>query len=198
MKLQNLLGWLAEWKERFSQTLWAIQEKGIQRFLRPMGLAGLLILTVRGLFYSPSAKQLNRLDANLAVSKVSAQYASEYEQLNSRLKDFSLRLIPLREKESWLFNTVLALAREQGVNLDSIKPQTESALDQFIVLKIGLSVQLSYNALGQWLARIENSKTLMRVGQLDVSKMDNPVGINRVDLQISSLVPKSGGSRGKM
>ncbi|MBI4056695.1 MAG: type 4a pilus biogenesis protein PilO [Elusimicrobia bacterium] len=187
INLQRIEGW----KHVIQEKIQIFQEKGLRPFAAHISSIFLVVLLVRMLFYIPSMEGLARAKSALESAKAGSKFASDYENLRSRFADYTQRLVPYKEKDSWMFNSLLSIAKQEGIILESITPQTEVDAAHFIVAHMTLEAKLPYYHVGRWIKHIENSSILLMIENVNIEKMIEPVGMNKVQLKINTLISKA-------
>lgn len=180
-------------KERISEEaaeVWdGFRAKGAKHFQKQLIIVLVLFLVSYYLIYRPASERLAKVQFQVYSKNALVSVANEYEDIRSRLAPHYGRLPRMSEKNGWLFNQVFALAREDGIQLDSIGSQVEKKIDNFLLLSLNVSMELSYEKLGAFIARLEESKKLLRVAQLGVVPIEGKISFYKVELTIISMVP---------
>ena len=72
---------------------------------------------------------------------------------------------------------------------DSIVPPAETEQSGFVMQTLSVSIALKFSELISWLNRIEGNQPIMHVGNLEISKRDDPLGSNSVTCEIGTMIP---------
>ena len=110
-------------------------------------------------------------------------------------KNMLLALEPLfpdiEEKNNWLTGTLLNLYKEAG-----LQPQLEGSAAEntsnpiFLLMSQGVSTKANLMKIGQFLERIENEPSYLRVSEVKIDKDTGDLGNNRVSMRFNTIFPK--------
>ncbi len=176
-------------QEEFTVVSATLKEKGYKRFQRALVVAFLALLAGYYLFYIPQGKKIARIQRKLDEARSLAQYTAQYKDLKERLNATVAQMPPMSSKDRWLTNTVLDTMKAENIMLDSIVPPEEVEQEGFVFQRITISVQLKFMELAAWLARVEGTKPVIRIGSIDVTKNDDPLGTNKVNCEVGTVIP---------
>jgi hypothetical protein len=199
MVLPGPLKSFADWSLREIQiTLGALQDKGPKRFLRPIVVAGMMLLAAYMLLYRPPQAKSDRLAAQILAAKNLYDYGERYKQMRSSLEGAYGRLPAVADREQWLSNSVRGLLDKEGISADSITPIQEIEANGLIFQKSTIAANIRFAEFYDLLLRIENARPLMHVEKASVMKVaatggaDNTqsIGYCTTSYEISTVIPK--------
>ncbi len=189
MNLGMLKQYLALFQSEILVVQAAFREKGLRRFLRPIAIGAGSVALCYAALYSPPAKKMASLQKRIETARRTAQHADQYKALRDRLNQVYAQLPALRQRQSWLADALIDTMKARGIIADSISPPEEDERSGLVFQRIQVATQLRFQDLMAWLARIEETKPLLHVNNLEVGKRPLPLGRNNVTVGLSTIVP---------
>lgn len=187
---QKLAALAAQAQEEASIVSLTLKEKGAGRFGRAIGLGVIAVAICHQLIYTPPQKKLKGLAREIAQAKTTAQYADQYKDLRDRLAIvFSFLPPPTALESRWLETVVMDSMKIEDISTDSVVPPVEQKMAQFTIQKQTVSTQLKFSELINWLNRLEATKPMVHIGDLEFNKKADPLGTNAVNIEIGTVVP---------
>lgn len=180
------------WAQALGDLAQGLREKGPRHFSRLLAVCAVILFAVYRFVYLWPAGRLQAVQAGLREARAAARYTERYNDLRARLDGFNSTLPVGKDKEHWLSEAVRDAMKAEGILFTSLSPVTQKAQGSFVVLSLTVGCRASYKQLGSWIDRLERSKTLLHVSQLDLSKDRAEMGSNQVSLTVSTVIPKEG------
>ena len=159
--------------------------------MRPARVSGIIVLACAGYFgyhiaYVRPRETLQQVEQQLEEARqeqeLRQQVAQSLNVLDQQRQRFAPRLDP-----DWLLQEVGKLAREAGVEVASLSPQTTQQGGEFTQLAVTLQFESTYHQLGQFLSRIERAPQSIRVDDLDLTPERGNTGTAKIRLVLSTL-----------
>ena len=183
-------------KDMMDNILMIYTEKGIEPFKKPLLFAFPSVLILYGAVYGPlSSKVATERDALDKKQLIAANYA-DYEDARTKLAAYQRKLPLLKDKDEWLSYVMTSTAKPQGISFDSISPQTENEVGNFLLVSRSVSVTTTYAKFGRWVADIEGSPILLKVADVNLKKDNTRAGVLKINMKLSTIFPKFGGTGG--
>ncbi len=146
--------------------------------------------------YSPlSSKVATEKDALDKKQLIAANYA-DYEDARTKLAAYQRKLPLPKDKDELLNYVMTSTAKNQGISFDSISPQNENEVGNFLLVSRSVSVTTTYAKFGKWVADIESSPILLKVAEINLKKDNTRAGVLKVNMKLSTIFPKFGGNGG--
>lgn len=168
-----------------------LKEKGAQHFMRPLVVVGLVLYASYAFVYLRPVKKLRRLDAQLAAAKATAQYAETYKAYQDRLLELYPELPLFKDRDQWLFNSLIDSLKAENIVSDSLRPPVEEELGGLLYQNVGMNSTLKYPEFLSWLARIEGAKPMLHISSIHIAKKKDALGQNQVSCTVSTIIPKN-------
>ena len=97
--------------------------------------------------------------------------------------------LPRKLDSDWLMQEIGRLAREAGLRLTSLTPQSPRQFSDGTLLSVSANFTSSYHHVGQFVSRLESSESLLRVDELELTpdpgRQGN--GLANIRLLVSTL-----------
>jgi len=191
LDMDQLLRIQAFFRNMASDIVIIYSEKGIGPFKKPLLFALPVLLVIYAAVYAPLRSKMALRSAELVKFEVISQNYQEYHDAKSKLSFCRTKLPLLKDKGEWLNYIINTTAKKSGMVIDSFSAQNETEIRGFLMASRSVSVTTSYAKLGVWLAAIENSPILLKVTDLTFKRLDEHVGVIRVNLLLSTVFPHS-------
>lgn len=168
----------------------ALQEGNLKLFLKQIAVIGVCFW----LLHWANGKFEQKISNNREqISSMETQQRSEQEYVANKKMLLSLEpLFPdIEEKNNWLTGMLLNLYKEAG-----LPPQLEGSASEntsnpiFLLMSQGVSTKASLMKIGQFLERIENEPSYLRVSEVKIDKDTGDLGNNRVSVRFNTIFPK--------
>lgn len=186
------LGALGTFLDEVGFVVSSIRSRGLKHYLRALGIGAAFIMGAHKLVFVTSAGSLEKVRNELDAASATAQHADTYRELDENIKAFSARLPPVKDSSTWFLNTVLDSLRAEGLVALTLSPVAVNDVSNFKLHTITLSFKAKFNQAASWVARVEGSKKLMHISKISIQKDYEKIGINDVQVVITSLVPRGG------
>lgn len=169
----------------------AIRVRGAKFFIRPIGMALIIVFCAYYYVYTSAGAGLDRVQRTLEAAQATAQYADEYKSLKARLDGLDSRLPPQSAAaEEWLLGAVRRTLRQEGIVPESTSPPKESPGETFRFISISVRSRASFLQAASWISRIERGADLLFVQTLRLTKEREPLGSTTVDVTVTSVARK--------
>ncbi len=176
-------------QQEVSMVVSTLKDRGRERFTRTFGIGALAIFFSYWFVYLPPGKKLLGLQRKIDAAKAAATYADQFKDLRDRLNILYGQLPPVTGRDRWLTNAVLDSMKAENIMSDSIVPPAEDEENGFVMQRITVTIQLKFSDLISWLNRIEGTKPLLHIGSVSMTKKDEPLGANGVNVEIGTVIP---------
>lgn len=171
----------------------ALKDRGAKFFMRPLGMAGVLVFVAYNYVYLPPIARQKSVAAELSAAQATSQFSEEYQNLKSRLSGLYTKLPRTQDPQGWILNEVRKTLRESGIVPLSISPPNEMAKPEYRFVTIEVRFQASYDQIANWISRLERNPSLLFVREMALAKDPDPIGSNTVNASITTVVPTGGG-----
>ena len=173
-------------------TVWytAFNEKGGKRFLRPIVVAGFLVLGAYEGVYLPPQKKSARLQAEIDNAKMMASYSAKYKDLRDQLNVAYARLPGFSDREQWLANSVRESLNVANLLADEFKPVRETEQNGLVFQAASVSLTVRFSEVYDWILRLESAQPLMHLQSIDLKKKTDSIGFNVVTFDVATVIPK--------
>ncbi|MBI3547437.1 MAG: type 4a pilus biogenesis protein PilO [Elusimicrobia bacterium] len=196
MNKERLLQLLQRFQDEALNLVRVIQDKGVKYFSRPLGIAAAVLIGVYWLAYQPSISQLRRVESQLVAAQATAKYTDRYKELDNRLQAFYSTLPKTKDRGSWLLETVRdAMKKDEKIMLKTINPAEEREIGGYVLASLMVTAHSSYKGMASWISRLERSKSLLHISSLVLTKDTSDIGMNTVQLTVTTVAPKDGGGQ---
>ena len=162
-------------------------EKGMEPFKKPLLISLTVMLSVYYFIYSPVQGRMAARTAELEKWRLIESHFSEYESASAKISAYRDRLPPLKQKEEWLSNLINSTALQHGMAVDSLLPQTEKEVGNYLLVSREASLTTTYAQFGKWLADIEKNPAFVRVSAVSVKKVEDPFLYVRVSVKLATV-----------
>ena len=171
----------------------ALKDKGAKHFGRPLGLGIVILVSCYALvnYVLQPSKQMKVLDKQISAARATAQYADSYNDVHLRLLSYYAQLPYLKDRDQWLYNSLIEWLKADNIISDSLAPPSEEEIPPGLVFQNEtMATTIKFNELVAWLSRVEKSKPVVHVSSLELNKKADPVGANGVVCIITTIIPK--------
>ena len=113
--------------------------------------------------------EMNKLESDVRIARQNLEQKGKLQQVFNTTHDSYLNareLLPEQNLSSELLRKLVVLAQEADVRVIRFKPGEESPQEGYFEFPLELSVKGTYHGLGLFLAKVSNSKRIVRVGSL--------------------------------
>jgi hypothetical protein len=186
-KLQQL-GYLA--KAELELVLATIREKGGKRFMKAYLIAGFMVFAAYMGVYAPPQKKALMLARKIAAAKAMFDSGAQYSELRASLASAYAQLPPLKDKDQWLSNSMVDSLRSESLTPLSFRPIVEIETAGLITQSSSVELAAKFGEFYAWLVKVENAKPLMHVKMLEIGKKDEPIGMNAINCDVQTVIPK--------
>ena len=183
-------------KDMLDNILMIYTEKGIEPFKKPLLFAFPTVLILYGAVYGPLSSKLAAEKDALSKKQLIAVNYADYEDAKTKLSAYQRKLPLLKDKDEWLSYLMTSTAKNQGISFDSISPQTENEVGNFLLVSRSVSVTTTYAKFGRWVADIEGSQILLKVADVNMKKDNTRAGVLKINMKLSTIFPKFVGTGG--
>lgn len=167
-----------------------LREKGAKRFGKALGIAGAAIaLTYLGL-YAPPKKKSARLQSEINAARTLSEFAVQYKDLRDQLASSYAQLPLMSDKEMFLSNAVIDSLKAEGLTPEVFQPVREQEQAGLIFQASNIAMPVRFSEFYSWLIRLEGAKPLMHLQSVDLTKKSDAVGMNAVQAEIVTVIPK--------
>ena len=168
-----------------------MQDKGWQRFIRPLVLGGIFLFGSYYLLYAPPVKKLAKLDGKIRVAMTTAKYADQYKELKLRLMAAYALMPAPKDRNGFLYSAILDSLKAENIVADGLQPPNERESNGLLFQEITITMTVKFSELYAWMARVENLKPMVHISSLQLTKKADPVGLNLVVCTLSTVIPKT-------
>ncbi|MCX5793958.1 MAG: GspMb/PilO family protein [Elusimicrobia bacterium] len=166
-----------------------LKEKGSERFSRTLSIALVVPIVCYFMVYARARKRLNAVAGELAMARATATYLDTYKDLKSRL-DYSYAMLPLpKDRANFLSDAVKEALRAEGIVATDFQPPSDVEVPGGVVQNLNIRMRVKFPELMAFLTRMESSKPVIYINNLDISKLSEPIGLNDVSCGLSTIIP---------
>ena len=185
----DFMRWASQGAAEFKLIQHAVRDKGPKYFARPLVLAAVMIWASYHFVYAPPREQMGDVANKLQAVQATMQYASDYEDLRDRLNILRTKLPHTNDPEGWLLSEIRESLRQESILPNGFSTPKQQSGPGYRLVSITISLSARYSQLANWIARIERSKSLMHIAELHIAKTSKPIGMNQVDVTVTTIVP---------
>jgi len=167
----------------------AIRDKGPKYFARPLILGAVMVWASYHFVYAPPKEQMRDVADKLQAVQATVQYASDYEDLRDRLSILRSKLPRTNDPEGWLLSEIRESLRQEAILPNGFSTPRLQSGPGYRLVSITINMSAGYAQLANWIARIERSRSLMHIAELHLAKATKPIGMNQVDVTVTTIVP---------
>lgn len=146
------------------------KDKGVKYFQLPLVVAIAVCVFSYTFLKKPASESLRRDLRQIDSVKAQIQHVGSFTPNKLKVEKFESRLPPFGEKGEWLRKQLIDICRAQGVTQQSASPQSDALVGDYIVTDMSFVVRLSFEQLGELVAKIENNPQLLRITSLTVTR----------------------------
>lgn len=170
--------------------LGTLRDKGAKRFGRAFGAAAFAVFAAYFLVYVPPQRKSALLQSQIDHAKQMADFGAQYKDLRDQLNAAYNGMPQINDREQWLSNSVRDSLNVAGLVTEDFKPVREQELNGLIFQVSTLSLSLKFAEFFDWLLRLESARPLMQMQSLELTKKRDFPGMNSVNCDISTVIPK--------
>ncbi|MBI5242601.1 MAG: type 4a pilus biogenesis protein PilO [Elusimicrobia bacterium] len=171
-----------------------LRDKGPKYFARPLALGCVIIFASYYFVYKPPEGAMADAAKKLEAIRATTQYAADYQELQERLNLLSIRLPHTKEPGAWLLSEVRETLRQEGIIPTDLSTPNDQPGAGYRLISMTVTLSTGFTQLANWIARIERSKSLMHIKDLKLVKSQTPIGMNKVDVTVTTIVPAGEGA----
>jgi hypothetical protein len=171
--------------------LGTLREKGAKRFGRAFGAAAFAVFAAYFLVYLPPQKKSALLQAQIDRAKTMADLGGQFKDLRDQLNTAYNGMPQINDREQWLSNSVRDSLNVAGLVTEDFKPVREQELNGLIFQVSTITLSLKFAEFFDWLLRLESARPLMQLQSLELSKKREAPGVNTVNCDIATVIPKT-------
>lgn len=177
-------------KAELEMALATIREKGGKRFGKAFGIAGIMVFLAYAGVYAPPKKKSARLQSEIDAARTLSQYGTQYKDLRDRLAASYAQLPQVKDKDMFLSNAVIDSLKAEGLTPETFQPVREQELSGLVFQASNITMPVKFSEFYSWVARLESAKPLMHLQTADLTKKPDMVGVNAVQAEIATVIPK--------
>jgi len=185
----NLQRWAAAAAAEVKVLKDSLRDKGPKYFARPLALGAVMVFASYNYVFKAPQQAMTTALTELDAAKATSQYANDYQDLKDRLNRLYSSLPRTNDPEAWLLSEVRESLRQEGIVPDSFSSPTDEAGVGYKLVSLTISLTTSYPQLAAWVARVERSRYLMHIKDVKLVKKQKPIGMNTVDVSVSTIIP---------
>ncbi|MDX6768470.1 MAG: type 4a pilus biogenesis protein PilO [Elusimicrobiota bacterium] len=167
-----------------------VREKGGKRFGKAFALAGVMVVLAYAGLYAPPKKKSARLQSEIDAARQLSEFGTQYKDLRDQLASGYAQLPTMKEKEQWLSNSVYDSLKAEGLAPETFQPVREQEQAGLIFQASNITMPARFAEFYAWLTRLEGAKPLMHLQSVDLNKKSDAVGLNTVQAEIVTVIPK--------
>ena len=166
-----------------------LPERGFLFSLRPVIVGSLIFVILYSQFYAKGQKAIFQKKDAIEAKRIQTENIKTYLKDKSRF-DFFLKHLPkLEDKSSWLLDTTTTILKKHKVRATKISEQREQVRDNFTVVNISITANITYQQMGKIIEDMENNDLLLRITSFDITKSNSKdlLNANQVAITIATI-----------
>jgi hypothetical protein len=167
-----------------------VRHKGAKRFDKAFMMSGVLIAAAYFGVYKPPQDKISRLTAQIDAAKAMSESSAAYQEVRAQLAGSYGTLPLLKDQQQWLSNSMLDSLRADNLTPEMFRPVVESEASGLIFQTSTVQLTLKFDAIYAWLLRLEGATPLMHIGNLEIVKKPDMLGMNSVSASVMTAIPK--------
>lgn len=176
--------------EYFQNNRWKAAGLGIVLFVIFLGW-GYIIPEIRETYQLYSSLQEQK--AEIASVQNWQSRLNSLNQQQEKLEDYLSRMflnLPENDQMSTIVDQVFKEAESGNVKITQMRPAESIEHDSYLEIPVFLQVQGSYHEIGQFVNRVERSKYLMKVEQVDIQSEDEQNSLLHSQIALKVIILK--------
>lgn len=166
-----------------------VKEKGVPYFLRPLAVAGMMIFAGYYMVYLPPTNKIKRIEKKLVTSRAVARYSGTYTEFHDRLARIYPQLPQAKDRADWLYKTIIDTLKAQNIVSDALRPPIDDDVGGLIYQTTSVSSKLKFNEVYALIERLESVKPSLQITNLEISKVKEDIGYNKVTCSVDTVIP---------
>lgn len=186
----DLKPYVALVQAEFDLLLSTMREKGGKRFGKAIGLSIAMVALAYMGVYAPPKKKLARLQSEIDTARALSENGARYKELRDQLAA-SYAVLPLMtDKEMFLSNAVIDSLKAESLTPETFQPVREQEQAGLIFQNSSIVMPAKFMEFYAWIQRLEGAKPLMHLQSVNLSKKSETIGLNTVQAEIMTVIPK--------
>lgn len=186
----DLQPYVAALQTELEMVMATMKEKGGKRFGKAFGIAGVMVFLAYAGVYAPPKKKAARLQSEIDAARTLSQYGNQYKDLRDRLTACYAQLPQVKDKDMFLSNAVIDSLKAEGLTPETFQPVREQELSGLLFQASNITMPVKFSEFYSWVVRLESAKPLMHLQSADLTKKPEMVGVNAVQAEITTVIPK--------
>lgn len=186
----DLQPYVAALQAELEMVMATMKEKGGKRFGKAFGIAGVMVFLTYAGVYAPPKKKAARLQSEIDAARTLSQYGTQYKDLRDRLSACYAQLPQVKDKDMFLSNAVIDSLKAEGLTPETFQPVREQELSGLVFQASNITMPVKFAEFYAWVVRVESAKPLMHLQTVDLTKKPDMVGVNAVQAEITTVIPK--------
>lgn len=182
--------WVALAQAEADVVFGTLREKGARRFVKAIGLAAAMVALAYAGLYAPVRKKSSRLQSQIDAARTLHQHATQYQALRDQLGSAYAQLPRWADREMFLSNAVIDSLKAENLTPENFQPVMESEAAGLVFQSSKLSMPVRFGEFYAWVLRLESARPLMHLQLVDLKKQGDTIGMNAVQAEIATIVPK--------
>lgn len=167
-----------------------LREKGGKRFGKAFAIAGVMVLLAYVGLYAPPRKKSARLQSEIDAARALSEFGTQYKELRDQLATSYDQLPLMKDREMFLSNAVIDSLKAEGLTPETFQPVREQEQAGLVFQASNIAMPVKFGEFYSWLARLEGAKPLMHLQQVSLDKKSDVIGVNTVQAEITTVIPK--------
>lgn len=167
-----------------------IRHKGAKRFQKAFAMAGALVAGAYFGIYKPPQDKISRLTAQIETAKAMSESSAAYQDIRTQLAGSYGSLPLLKDQQQWLSNALIDSLRADNLTPELFRPVIETETSGIIFQTSTVQLTTNFNAIYNWLLRIEGASPMMHVSSLEITKKQDMIGMNVISASVMTAIPK--------
>jgi type II secretory pathway component PulM len=177
-------------KSEVTLVVTTVRHKGAKRFDKAFMMSGLLIAVAYFGVYKPPQDKISRLTAQIDAARAMSESSAAYQEVRGQLAGSYGTLPLLKDQQQWLSNAMLDSLRADNLTPDVFGRVSETEASGLIFQTSTVQLTLRFEAIYSWLLRLESATPLMHIGNLEIAKKPDMLGMNGVSASVMTAIPK--------
>ena len=149
-------------------------------------IVGVVTLAIGVIFiYMPFSSKSKSLKVEVLHEKNRNLVIGKIRAIGKHMKVYNKR-VPKNRGITWLLNKVSEMAKEQQIEVVSVKPGSPEGMAMYTKLYVTMDTYSSYDQLGKFISVVESSEQFLRVEDIKMQRLDVEEGF---DKETSSFKP---------
>lgn len=165
-------------------------EKGIGFFKLPLLAGAAAVVVLYYLVYASITNVQKNKIGEIEANKAVLNFAETYRGYQTTLRKYQTKLPSMKEKDTWLLNTLTDACLQENILLDKIGTQSEVTVEDFMVATLDFEGSMYYKKAGQLAAHLENSKKFIKLAEFKIERNEMTRGPYTVKGKIATVFSK--------